>query len=112
MLVHLSSVVLPDPLGPMTTTVSPLATSSDTPLSTVWSPNRLTMPDIASIGARDMADGSVANEDPVFKVSPIPGESVAKDEIQRGGGEEYLERGQRPFDDLAGGHGQFPQPND
>ena len=38
---QLSSVVFPHPLGPMTDTISPFATSSETPSSAVTSKSRL-----------------------------------------------------------------------
>src|ERR1700722_3618513 len=105
-----SSVVFPDPLGPITTTVSPRATCNDTPRSTSCAPKRLTMPDMSSMGRAEVA--SVTNEDSTFKVFPVQRQSVADAEIHRRGGEEDLKRCQRALHPLAAGHGQFPQPDD
>src|ERR1700677_4783239 len=101
-----SSVVLPDPLGPITTTVSPRPTVSDTPRRTSLAPKRLTMPDMSSMGR------SMANEDSALKVFPIQGQSVADAEIHGCRSDEDLERGQRALHHLPAGHGQFPQPDD
>ena len=38
---HRSNVLLPEPLGPQTTTVLPCSISRVTSLSTFWSPNHL-----------------------------------------------------------------------
>src|SRR5262249_45666049 len=43
-LMHRSSVVFPEPLGPMTMTIPPLATDRLTPSTAVKAPNRLTRP--------------------------------------------------------------------
>ena len=48
----LSSVVLPDPLGPRIVRSSPSATSSDTPSSAKTSPKRLVTPSTRSSAVR------------------------------------------------------------
>src|ERR1700733_6993235 len=104
-----SSVVFPDPLGPITTTVSPRATCNDTPRSTSCAPKRLTMPDMSSMGRAEVAAGT--NEDSTSKVFPVQRQSIADAEIHRRG-EEEVKRGQLALHPLAAGHGQFPQPDD
>src|SRR5690242_8279930 len=106
-----SSVVLPDPLGPITTTTSPAATDRETPRSTSSVPKRLEMPAIASIGRSSAARGSVAVEDASFKVPAIECQCVADAEVNRSGADEDLERRQRALDDFAAGHRQLPQPD-
>src|SRR3954469_16624011 len=102
MLTQRSSVVLPDPLGPITTTVSPRATVKETPRSTSLSPKRLTMPDIASTGRATAA--SVAGEDTSFKVLPIQSQRIADAEIDCRRGNEDLERGERTLHHLPARH--------
>src|SRR3954469_6982717 len=106
-----SSVVLPEPLGTMITTVSPRATVSDTPRRTSCIPKRLTMPDMASIG-RFTAAASVAGEDASFKMLPIQRECVADAKVDRRRGDEDLEGRERALHHLAARQRQFPQPND
>src|SRR5579863_6840022 len=104
-----SSVVLPEPLGPITTTVSPTATDSDTPRSTVCVPKLFTTPDISSIARAALCGGSMADEGASFKVSSIQCQRVADAEIDRRRAKEDLERCQRSLDDLAACHRQFPK---
>src|ERR1700712_1401116 len=114
MFTHRSSVVFPDPLGPMTTTVSPRATLSDTPRNTSFVPKRFTMPDISSAGRAmgspggNPGDNSVGNEDSAFKVFSIQGQCIADAEIHPRRREENLERRQRAFDHLAAGDRPVP----
>src|SRR5580700_6290394 len=106
------SVVLPEPLGPMTTTTSPGCTDSDTLRNTVCSPNRLVTPAISSIGRRRVSGASMAKDCASLKVSSIEGQSIADAEIDRRGADEDLERRERAFDDLAARHRQLPQADD
>src|SRR6266849_329725 len=46
---QLNSVVLPEPLGPISPRISPSRTSNDTPLSAVKPPNRFVSPETVSI---------------------------------------------------------------
>src|SRR6201986_5267200 len=100
-----SSVVLPEPLGPIPTTPSPVPTDNDTSRSTSSVPNRLLMPVISSIGRRCVPACSVAVEDASFKVFPIQREGIADAEIDRRRAQEDLERRQRAFDDFPARHG-------
>src|SRR5579862_8219195 len=107
MLIQRNSVVFPDPLGPITTTVRPRGTDNETPRNTWFSPNRFTTSRISSIGR-----ASVTGKDPSLKVFSVARQCEAHAEIQKRGAEEDLERRQRAFHDLAACQGQFPQAND
>src|SRR5580692_12369335 len=112
-----SSVVLPESLGPITTTASPAATDSDTPRNTWLAPKFFTMPSIASIGRVDAGGASVigtsvTNEGAPLKEPSVQGQGVADAEIDQCGTEEDLERRQGAFHHLTAGHRQLPQPND
>src|SRR5580704_8426764 len=102
-----SSVVLPEPLGPITTTASPGATESDTPRSTWLAPKLFTTPVIASIGRAAAGAASMANEGASLKEPSIQGQSVADAEVDQCGTDKNLERCQRAFHHLAARHGQF-----
>src|SRR5690348_2228992 len=106
------SVVLPEPLGPITTTTSPEATESDTSRSTGKASKRLLMPAISSIGRCSIERTSMAVEDASLKVPAVEGEGVADAEINGSRSNEDLKRGQRALDDLTARHRQFPQPDD
>src|SRR6185312_9692363 len=107
-----SSVVLPEPLGPITTTTSPVATVSDTPRSTSSVPNRLWILAISSIGRTPPGWRSVTLEGASFKVSAIECHCVTDTEIDRPGAHEDLERRQRALDNFPARHRQFPQADD
>src|SRR5216684_3648423 len=106
------SVVLPEPLGPITTTTSPGATDSDTSRNTSTAPKRLLMPEISSIGRGSTERASMAVEDASLKVSAVKCQCIADAKIDRPSSDKDLERGKRALDDLATGHGQFPQADD
>src|SRR5437667_11200756 len=106
------SVVLPEPLGPITTTTSPGATESDTSRSTGKAPKRLLMPAISSIARRSTERTSMAVEDASLKVPAIKRQGIADTKVDRPRSDEDLKRGQRALDDLAARHCQFPQPDD
>ena len=108
MLMQRNNVVLPEPLGPITTTASAGATDSEIPRSTWLAPKLFTMPAIASMGRGWVSGGSVANEGASLKVASIQGHRVANAEIDRRGTQEYLEWCQRALHDLAARHRQFP----
>src|ERR1700751_5605957 len=100
-----SSVVLPEPLGPITTTTSPGLTASETSRSTSREPKRLCNPKISSTGrCWPVAEASMAEEDASFKVSSIQSQGIADAEIDRRGAEEDLEWCERALDDLAACH--------
>src|SRR6478736_2957550 len=101
-----SSVVLPDPLGPITTTTSPGCTDSDTPRSTSSVPKRFDTPTTSSIGR------SMTVDDTSLEISAIECQCVAYTEVDCCGAQEDLERCERAFDDLAACHRQFPQSDD
>src|SRR5713101_1461566 len=105
-------VVLPEPLGPITTTTSPGATESDTSRSTCTRPKRLLMPEISSIGRCSTERASMAVEDAPLKVPAIKRKGVADAKIDRPRSDEDLERGERALDDLAARHRQLPQSDD
>src|SRR5215510_7451720 len=50
---QLNSVVLPEPFGPISPTISPGSTSKETPLSAVKPPKRLVTPETVSISTRE-----------------------------------------------------------
>src|SRR5579871_5790858 len=112
MLMQRSNVVLPEPLGPMTTTASPGATASEIPRSTWLAPKLFTMPAIASMGRGWVRGGSVANEGASLKVASIQGHRVTDHEIDCRGTQKYLKWRQRAFHHLTARHRQFPQAND
>src|SRR6202022_1335631 len=105
-------VVLPEPLGPITTTTSPGATESDTSRSTSTAPKRLLMPEISSIGRRPTARTSMAVEDAPLKVPAVKRQGIADAKVDRARSDKDLKRGERALDDLAARHRQFPQPDD
>src|ERR1700722_16845545 len=104
MLIHRSNVVLPDPLGPITTTAWPRGTESDTPRSTSLVPNRFATPRISS-----MRRGSVSAKDPSLQIFAVPRQCEAHAEVQERGTEEDLERRQGPLNDFPACQSQFPQ---
>src|SRR6516162_9203708 len=109
-LVQRSSVVLPEPLGPITTTTSPGLTASETSRSTSTTPKRLRRPTISSIGrCCRVGASSMADEDASFKVPSIEGEGIADKEIDRRRADEDLKRRERAFDNLTARHRQLPQ---
>src|SRR5262249_28105555 len=100
-------VVLPEPLGPITTTTSPGLTTSETLRSTSTAPNRLRRPAISSIGRwRRVGAGSMAVDDASLEVPSIKRQGIADAEIDRGRADEDLERRQGALDDLAARHRQ------
>src|SRR5690242_8983010 len=106
-----SSVVLPDPLGPITTTTSPGATESDTSRSTCRPPKRLLMPETSSIG-RGSGCTSMAVEDAPLKVSAIECKGIADAEIDGAGPDKHLKGREGALDDFAARHRQLPQSDD
>src|SRR6516165_10694134 len=112
-LMQRNSVVLPEPLGPITTTTSPGLTASETSRNTSTAPKRLRKPAISSIGRRCRVGGtSMAKEDASFKVPSIESEGIANTEIDRRRPDENLEWRQGALDDLAARHRQLPQADD
>src|SRR6267143_501594 len=112
-LMQRSSVVLPEPLGPITTTTSPGVTASDTSRNTSTAPKRLCRAVISRIGRCCRAGrSSMAEEDASFKVPAIEGEGIADAEIDRRRTDKDLKWRESPLDDLAARHRQFPQADD
>src|SRR6516164_160631 len=108
-LVQRNKVVLPEPLGPITTTTSPWLTASDTSRNTSTVPKRLRKPAISSIGrCRRSCETSMAKEGASFEVSSIESEGIADTEIDRRRADEDLKRRQRALDDLSARHRQLP----
>src|SRR5437016_10715673 len=92
-LMQRKSVVLPEPLGPITTTTSPGLTASETPRSTSMAPKRLRRLVISRIGRCCLSGkSSMAEEDASFKVSAIEREGIADAEIDRRRPDKDLER--------------------
>src|SRR5438874_5860115 len=85
-------VVLPDPLGPITTTTSPGAIDSDTSLNTRTAPKDLLMPETSSIGRRSIGRTSMAVEDTALKMSAIKRKGIADAEIDGSRSDEDLKR--------------------
>jgi hypothetical protein len=113
MLIQRSSVVLPEPLGPITTTTSPELTESEMLRSTSRAPKRLETPSMASIGRRpEAACCSMTLEDTSLEMSTIQRQCVADAEIDDRRADEDLERRQCSLDDLAACHCQLPKPDD
>src|ERR671939_63923 len=102
-----SRVVLPEPLGPITTTTSPGATDSDTSRSTCRPPKRLLMLETSSIG-RGSGCTSVAVEDAPLDVSAIERKGIADAEINGSGSNKHLKRRKGALDDFAARHRQLP----
>src|SRR6266404_7108533 len=112
-LMQRSSVVLPEPLGPITTTTSPGVTASDTSRNTSTAPKRLRSAVISRIGRCCRAGrSSVAEEDASFKVPAIEGEGITDAEIDRGRTDKDLKRREGALDDLAACHRQLPEADD
>src|SRR6516162_6784469 len=112
-LVQRNKVVLPEPLGPITTTTSPGLTASDTSRNTSTAPKALCSPAISSIGRCSRpGTSSMAEEDASFKVPSIKGQGIADTEIDRRRADEDLKRCQRALDDLTTRHRQLPQADD
>src|SRR5579883_3597215 len=109
---HRSRVVLPEPLGPMTTTTSPASTDKDTPRNTSKAPKRLETFFTSSIGRCAVIGGSMTVEDASFEISAIECQCVTDAEVDRRCAEEDLERRQRAFDDFPARHCQLPQSHD
>src|ERR1700740_1900881 len=108
-----NSVVLPEPLGPITTTTSPGLTASERSRSTSTAPKRFRSPEISSTGRFSrVGASSMAEEDASFKVPSIKGEGIAEKEIDRRRADEDLEWSERALDDLAARHRQLPQADD
>src|SRR5215469_6734409 len=108
-----SSVVFPEPLGPITTTTSPGLTASETSRSTSTEPKRLCNPAISSTGrCWPVAETSMAEEDASFKMPSIESQGIANAKIDRRGAEEDLEWRERALDDFAARHCQLPQSDD
>src|SRR5258708_3773762 len=103
MLIQRNNVVFPDPLGPITTTVWPRDTDSDTPRSTSLVPKRLATPIISSIDRV-----SVSTKDSPFQVFAVARQREAHAEVQERRAKEDLERCERPLHDLPAREGQFP----
>src|ERR1700730_5030428 len=100
-----SRVVLPEPLGPITTTTTPRVTASDTFRNTSRAPKRLCRAVISRIGRCCRAGrSSMAEEDASFKVPAIKGEGIADAEIDRRRTDKDLKRCQGALDDLAARH--------
>src|SRR5215472_9948500 len=95
-----SSVVLPEPLGPITTTTSPGATDSDTSHSTCAAPKDLLTPEISSIGRCAGGRTSMAVKDAPLEMSAIERQGIADAEIDRASSDKNLKRRERAFDDL------------
>src|SRR3984893_7571042 len=112
-LMQRSSVVLPEPLGPITTTTSPGVTASDTSRNTSTAPKRLCRAVISRIGrCRYAGRSSMADEDASFKVPAIEGEGIADAEIDRRSTDEDLKWRESALDDLAARNRQLPQSDD
>src|SRR6266404_962337 len=94
-------VVLPEPLGPITTTTSPGATASETSRSTSTAPKRLLMPEISSIGRRSTERASMAVADASLKVPPIQRQDIADAKVDRRRSDKDLARRECALDDLA-----------
>src|SRR5438270_11875328 len=107
-----SSVVLPEPLGPITTTTSPGATDRDTPRNPCTSPKDLLTPQTSSIGCGSTRRTSMALEDAPLELSAIESQGVADAEIDGCGAGKDLKRREGTLDDLAARHRQFPQSDD
>src|SRR5215469_1063510 len=107
---HRNRVVLPEPLGPITTTTSPGLTARDTSRNTSTAPKLLQSPAISSIGRCCWAGArSMAKEDASFKLPSIDGEGIADAEIDRRRTDKDLKRRKRALDDFAARHRQLPQ---
>src|SRR5580658_2525990 len=107
MLIQRNSVVFPEPLGPITTTVRPRGTDRETPRSTALAPNRLIRPRISSMGR-----GSVSGKDPALQIFAIARQREAHAEIQERGAEKDLEWRQGPLDDFPARQCQLPKTDD
>src|SRR5216683_3531392 len=110
-LMHRSSVVLPEPLGPMIATISPRETVRDTSFRTRRRP-KLMLTRRSSTMGRPCAAGSVGKAHPLLEVEAVAGEPVAQHEVDKGDAAEDLQGRERPLCDLAAGEGQIAEAND
>src|SRR5918998_5565385 len=88
-LMHLRSVLFPEPERPKTTTTSPLAMSRSIPFRTSFSPNTLRTPrrliiGDASVPMRATPLSHVALLEPLFEPSLEVGEDARKDPVDKG----------------------------
>src|SRR5918997_4316855 len=87
-LMHLRSVLFPEPERPKTTTTSPLAMSRSIPFRTSFSPNPLRTPRRLTIGAASVpmraALPHVAGLEPLFEPSLEVGEDARKEPVDKG----------------------------
>src|ERR1700751_1818904 len=90
-LIQRNNVVLPEPLGPITTTTSPELTASETSRNTATGPKRLRSPATSSIGrCCRVGASSMAVEDASLEMPAIKGEGIADAEIDRRRSDEDL----------------------
>src|SRR4051812_313715 len=102
------SVVLPEPLGPMTTTASPRATASETSFSTFTAPNDFDTRRTAIIGGAASVDIAEALLEKARQLR----EAVADAKVDERDAAEDLESGEGALGDLAPGRGQLPDADD
>src|SRR3712207_6156384 len=96
-LMHLRSVLFPEPERPKTTTTSPLAMSRSIPLRTSLSPNTLRTPRRLTIGDASVpmraALPHVARLEPLFEPCLEVGEDARKQPVDQGRDHQRLQIG-------------------
>src|ERR1700730_9845767 len=110
-LMHRSSVVCPEPLGPMIATISPRETVRDTSFRTRWRPKLMLTRRSSTIG-RSCAAGSVGKAHPLLEVENVAGERVAQHEVDESDAAEDLQGRECPLRHLAAGECQLPEADD
>src|SRR4029079_18917928 len=98
------SVVVPEPLGPITTSASPRFTSVEIDFSTWWSPYHFDTPRI-SISLAGIVHAP-------FEIAADAGEGEADDEVDERHGAEDLEGREGALDDLLADVGDVREPDD
>src|SRR5918995_2111630 len=115
-LMHLRSVLFPEPDRPKTTTTSPLAMSRSIPFRTSFSPNTLRTPRRLTIGAASVpmraALPHVARLEPLFEPCLEVGEDARKEPVDKGRDHQRLQALEVLAADLRGAEKELLEADD